>query len=388
MLLRPRLRRDGGSVTATSVWRCRRCSPPTRRERSTEARRLWQPVGRENLMIKVPAHAGRHARDSAADQRRHQRQRHAAVRAGRLRAGGARPTSPGSKRSRRRGGDPSRVASVASFFVSRIDTAIDAIVDARLETRRRTRASRRLLRSLARQGRHRQRQAGLPAVPGALQRPALAGARRAGRADAAAAVGQHRHQEPRLPRRRVRGGAHRTRHGQHDAAADARCLPRPRAAARQPGRRHRRRARHDGHAGAKSASRWRRSTDTLLADGRAALRRCVRQAAESGGEAEPGGGAGADQPPDLPAARRRWPPPSRRRSTSGASRARCAGSGRATPSLWTGNDEARWLGWLGITNGQLAHIERFVAVARRRAERGLLPRPAAGHGRLEPRVPR
>ncbi|HMF14633.1 MAG TPA: transaldolase, partial [Gemmataceae bacterium] len=28
-------------------------------------------------------------------------------------------------------------------------------------------------------------------------------------------------------------------------------------------------------------------------------------------------------------------------------------------SLWSGRDEAQWLGWLGITNGQLAHIERL-----------------------------
>lgn len=28
-------------------------------------------------------------------------------------------------------------------------------------------------------------------------------------------------------------------------------------------------------------------------------------------------------------------------------------------SLWTGKDEAQWLGWLGITNGQLAHIQRL-----------------------------
>jgi transaldolase/glucose-6-phosphate isomerase len=31
-------------------------------------------------------------------------------------------------------------------------------------------------------------------------------------------------------------------------------------------------------------------------------------------------------------------------------------------SLWTGRDEAQWLGWLGITNGQLAHIERLTKV--------------------------
>jgi transaldolase/glucose-6-phosphate isomerase len=31
-------------------------------------------------------------------------------------------------------------------------------------------------------------------------------------------------------------------------------------------------------------------------------------------------------------------------------------------SLWTGKDEGRWLGWLGITNGQLAHLRRFAAI--------------------------
>jgi transaldolase/glucose-6-phosphate isomerase len=32
-------------------------------------------------------------------------------------------------------------------------------------------------------------------------------------------------------------------------------------------------------------------------------------------------------------------------------------------SLWTGRDEAQWLGWLGITNGQLAHLDRLTSVA-------------------------
>ncbi|HKF69576.1 MAG TPA: bifunctional transaldolase/phosoglucose isomerase [Vicinamibacterales bacterium] len=31
-------------------------------------------------------------------------------------------------------------------------------------------------------------------------------------------------------------------------------------------------------------------------------------------------------------------------------------------SLWTGKDEAQWLGWLGITNDQLAHIHRLAAI--------------------------
>jgi transaldolase/glucose-6-phosphate isomerase len=32
-------------------------------------------------------------------------------------------------------------------------------------------------------------------------------------------------------------------------------------------------------------------------------------------------------------------------------------------SLWTGKDEAHWLGWLGVTNDQLAHIERLSQLA-------------------------
>ena len=32
-------------------------------------------------------------------------------------------------------------------------------------------------------------------------------------------------------------------------------------------------------------------------------------------------------------------------------------------SLWTGTDEGQWLGWLGITNDQLAHIDRLKAIS-------------------------
>jgi transaldolase/glucose-6-phosphate isomerase len=32
-------------------------------------------------------------------------------------------------------------------------------------------------------------------------------------------------------------------------------------------------------------------------------------------------------------------------------------------SIWTGKDEAAWLGWLGITNDQLAHVQRFTQIA-------------------------
>jgi transaldolase / glucose-6-phosphate isomerase len=97
-----------------------------------EARRLWQAVGRDNLMIKVPATPqgipaikqliseginvnvtllfAQDAYERVAD-----------------------AYMSGLEALVARGGDPQRVASVASFFISRIDTAIDAIAAERLQ---------------------------------------------------------------------------------------------------------------------------------------------------------------------------------------------------------------------------------------------------------------
>ena len=96
-----------------------------------EARRLWSAVGRDNLMIKVPATPegipairqlicyGVNVNvtllfDLAAYER--------VVEA----------YLTGLEKLVARGGDPKRVASVASFFVSRIDTAVDALIATRL----------------------------------------------------------------------------------------------------------------------------------------------------------------------------------------------------------------------------------------------------------------
>ena len=40
-------------------------------------------------------------------------------------------------------------------------------------------------------------------------------------------------------------------------------------------------------------------------------------------------------------------------------------------ALWTGQDEAQWLGWLGITNGQLAHLQRLARVSQAARDAGL-----------------
>ena len=55
-------------------------------------------------------------------------------------------------------------------------------------------------------------------------------------------------------------------------------------------------------------------------------------------------------------------------------------------SLWTGKDEAQWLGWLGVTNDQLAHIERLTCLTEMARRRRPVPRPPVGHGGIEPRA--
>lgn len=97
-----------------------------------EARRLWAAVGRDNTMIKVPASAeGLPAIRQLTSEGinvnitllfgidRYERVAHAYM--------------DGLSTFMQQGGDPARVSSVASFFVSRIDTMADAFMAARLE---------------------------------------------------------------------------------------------------------------------------------------------------------------------------------------------------------------------------------------------------------------
>jgi transaldolase/glucose-6-phosphate isomerase len=98
-----------------------------------EARRLWKAVDRENLMIKVPATpAGIPAIAALIGEGINVNvtllfavDAYAAV---------AEAYVEGLETLKRNGGDVSRVASVASFFVSRIDAVVDGQIDQRLET--------------------------------------------------------------------------------------------------------------------------------------------------------------------------------------------------------------------------------------------------------------
>jgi transaldolase/glucose-6-phosphate isomerase len=98
-----------------------------------EARRLWKAVARENVMIKVPASAeGLAAVRLLTSEGINVNitllfgiERYEAV---------ARAYMDGLSTFVRNGGDPARVCSVASFFVSRIDTMVDGMIETRLAT--------------------------------------------------------------------------------------------------------------------------------------------------------------------------------------------------------------------------------------------------------------
>ena len=98
----------------------------------TEARRLWQAVGRDNVMIKVPAtpqgipaiHQLISEGISVNVTLLFAQETYERVAAAYI---------SGLEKYAASGGDMKHVASVASFFISRIDSAIDTLVEARLE---------------------------------------------------------------------------------------------------------------------------------------------------------------------------------------------------------------------------------------------------------------
>ena len=121
------------------------------------------------------------------------------------------------------GGDPSTVASVASFFVSRVDTEADKRLD---EAGGHDKLKGKLAIANAKLAYQRYKELfsgetlGLPRLQG--------------RDAAAAALGLDVDEEPRVPRRHVRRGADRARDGEHDARGDDPGLPGPRQGRRSP----------------------------------------------------------------------------------------------------------------------------------------------------------
>jgi len=97
-----------------------------------EARRLWKAVGRENVMIKIPGTAeGLPAIQQALSEGININV--TLLFAQEVYVKVAEAYIAGLEQFGRSGGDVGRMASVASFFISRIDSAVDAIIDTKLK---------------------------------------------------------------------------------------------------------------------------------------------------------------------------------------------------------------------------------------------------------------
>src|SRR5580692_6199968 len=98
-----------------------------------EARRLWKAVGRENVMIKIPGTAeGIPAIQQALSEGININV--TLLFAQEVYVKVAEAFIAGLEQLAARGGDVSKMASVASFFISRIDTLVDSIIEGRLKT--------------------------------------------------------------------------------------------------------------------------------------------------------------------------------------------------------------------------------------------------------------
>jgi transaldolase/glucose-6-phosphate isomerase len=324
-----------------------------------EARRLWSAVGRDNLMIKVPATAeGVPAIQQLISEginvnvtllfalEAYERVAEAYI--------------AGVEKLVGRGGDPTRVASVASFFISRIDTAIDALIATRVQASTNAREQ--------------------SVLRGLTGRVAIANAKLAyqryqelfsGRRWQALAAQGAQTQRLLWASTGVKNPSYRdvvyveeligpdTVNTIPPATFEAfRDHGRPRASLTEDVD-----AARDTMDGlAQVGISMDDVTDRLLAEGvrlfADAFAKLLKAVEKQSKEA----GAGkinrlTYKLPELLAAA----------VNDSLSEWRAQGKVRRLwgrdASLWTGKDEAHWLGWLGVTNDQLAHIERFTYLA-------------------------
>jgi transaldolase/glucose-6-phosphate isomerase len=323
-----------------------------------EARRLWSVVGRDNVMIKVPATAeGLPAIEQLISEginvnvtllfslEAYKRVADAYI--------------AGLERLVARGGEPTRVASVASFFISRIDTAVDARIATRLQASTDAREQS-LLRGLT--GR-----VAIASAKLAYQRyqELFSG----GRWEALAARGA-RTQRLLWASTGVKDPRYRdvvyveeligpdTVNTIPPATLEAfRDHGRPRASLTEDVD-----AARDAMDGlAQAGISMNDVTDTLLAEGVRLFEDAFAKLLNAVEKQSKEAGAGkinrltSTLPEPLAAAVKdslaEWRAHGKVRRIWGGD-----------ASLWTDGDEAQWLGWLGITNDQLAHIERLTSL--------------------------
>jgi transaldolase/glucose-6-phosphate isomerase len=192
-----------------------------------EARRLWRSVDRDNLMIKVPAtRPGLSAIRQLTGEGINVNV--TLLFSQKIYEGVVEAYLRGLEDLVARGGNPGRIASVASFFVSRIDTAVDKLLDARID-----------------QTRDNAEHGALTSIRGKV---AIANAKLAyqrykrlfagPRWEALRAKGARTQRllwaSTGTKRRALCRGADRPRHDQYNAAGHDGCLSRPRKDSRQP----------------------------------------------------------------------------------------------------------------------------------------------------------
>jgi transaldolase/glucose-6-phosphate isomerase len=321
-----------------------------------EARRLWRAVDRENLMIKIP---GTPAGIPAVRQLIAEgiNVNVTLLFAQQAYEGAADAYIAGLEALVARGGDPSTVASVASFFVSRIDTAMDAALDTRL-SRTADAGERRVLQSLS----------GTVAIANAKlayeryqrlfsgerwQALAARGAQTQRLLWASTGTKNPKFRDVVYIEELIGPDTVNT---MPPATLEAfRDHGRPRQSLTEDVEG----ARDTMQRLAKAGLSLNATTDALLADGvelfadafRGLLNAVDRQSR----------GAGVER------IRRRCtrslPPVFEAAITESLGEWQAHGKVRRLwapdPTLWTGHDESKWLGWLGIVNSQLANVRRF-----------------------------
>jgi transaldolase/glucose-6-phosphate isomerase len=324
-----------------------------------EARRLWRAVGRENLMIKVPATAqGIAAVEQLVSEGINVNATLLFARDAYEQVAEAYIT--GLERLAAGGGDPARVAGVASFFVSRIDTAIDEVIADRVAGAAGER-ERAMLRSLG-------------------GKVAIANAK----------LAYQRYQEifdgPRW--RALVGRGARTQRllwastsarnpSYHDVVYveelvgpdTVNTIPRATFDAFRDHGRVRASlvedidaARDTMATAADLGVSMKQVTDELLADGvrlfSEAFDKLLKEVERQGREA---------RAKKINRMSYHLPEPLAARVKESLADWQAQGKARRLwqrdPSLWSGRDEAHWLGWLGITNGELADVQRFARIA-------------------------
>jgi transaldolase/glucose-6-phosphate isomerase len=324
-----------------------------------EARRLWQAVDRDNLMIKIPATAqGIRAVHELISEGIN-------VNATLLFALDAyeqvaEAYMSGLERAADRFADLTRVASVASFFVSRIDTAVDALIATRLQSKVHVRDQRTL-----------------HALVGKV---AIANAKLAYQRYQELFSGRRWHTLVQRGARTLRllWASTGTKNANYRDVVYVEELIGPETvntmppatldAFREHGRP--RASLTDDVDGARDTMATlaevgislKEVTDRLLADG-------VQIFSDAFGKLL----GAVEQQRDTTTARKTtrltWSLPESMAEAVNSSLAEWRAQARVRrlwardASLWTGRDEAQWLGWLGITNGQLAHLDRLTRVA-------------------------